>query len=199
MKTINKLLVSAALMMFLGGANADETAGVEVAGTRFAPTATVGGKSLVLNGAGLRTKFLVKVYALGLYVPRKSNSAAELAMVNGPELVEIHMLRKVDAKTFVDALHEGLEANNSKDSLAKVQPQIDQLDSLMKSVGTANNGDIIKFEYLPASGTQLYINGSKLGNSIGGGSDFYTAILKIWFGSDPVDKDLKMAVAGTKN
>ena len=154
------------------------------------------GKPLVLNGAGLRTKFLVKVYALGLYVPQKSNSASQLLTVNGPELVEIHMLRKVDAKTFVEALHEGLEANNSKDTLAKLQPQVNQLDSLMKSVGTANDGDVIKFEYVPASGTQLYVNGSKLGSAIGGGSDFYTAILKIWFGNSPVDKDLKTAVVG---
>lgn len=195
MKTISKLLTGAALMAFFGVVSAGDGS-IDVAGTSFAATATVGGKPLVLNGAGLRTKFLVKVYALGLYVPQKSSSVSQLITLNGPELVEIHMLRKVDAKTFVDALHEGLDANNSKDALAKIQPQIDQLDSLMKGVGTANNGDVIKFEYIPVSGTQLYINGSKLGSSIGGGSDFYTAILKIWFGSDPVDKDLKTAVVG---
>lgn len=195
MKRVGKLILGVALAFNLASAIADDSV-VEVAGTKFSSNTTVAGKPLVLNGAGLRTKFLVKVYALGLYVPQKSNSASQLLTVNGPELVEIHMLRKVDAKTFVEALHEGLEANNSKDTLAKLQPQVNQLDSLMKSVGTANDGDVIKFEYVPASGTQLYVNGSKLGFAIGGGSDFYTAILKIWFGNSPVDKDLKTAVVG---
>lgn len=49
--------------------------GVELAGVVFEPQVTVAGKSLVLNGAAIRYKTLVQVYAVGLYLPAKMNSA----------------------------------------------------------------------------------------------------------------------------
>jgi hypothetical protein len=39
-----------------------------VAGVEFPDSIDVGGQKLVLNGAGLRKKFIIKVYAGGLYV-----------------------------------------------------------------------------------------------------------------------------------
>ena len=38
---------------------------VEIEGVKFEPAAQVGGTALVLNGAGLRTKAIFKVYAAG--------------------------------------------------------------------------------------------------------------------------------------
>ena len=39
---------------------------VEVAGVNVEPTAKVAGKELKLNGAGIRTRVIVKVYVMGL-------------------------------------------------------------------------------------------------------------------------------------
>lgn len=47
-----------------------------VAGVTLPDTATVGSTRLVLNGLGLRTKFVLKVYVAGLYLPQKSSDAA---------------------------------------------------------------------------------------------------------------------------
>src|ERR1039458_4616669 len=44
-----------------------------LAGVTMPDTAQVGGKNLVLNGLGLRTKVIVKVYVAGLYVEQKSS------------------------------------------------------------------------------------------------------------------------------
>src|SRR6187402_3535414 len=49
---------------------------VEVEGVKLDPAAQVGGANLVLNGAGVRTRAIFKVYVAGLYVPQKSNNAA---------------------------------------------------------------------------------------------------------------------------
>lgn len=168
---------------------------VKVGTTSFSTTATVANKPLVLNGAGMRVKLFHKVYTLGLYVPTKSNSPADLIQMAGPKLLLIQMVRDVDAKTFVKALQEGLEDNNSRDTLDTLKPQIDQLEKLMVQTGTAKIGDVIKFEFNPSVGTQIIMNGKKLG-LIGGGSDFYNAMLKIWLGKESVDGDLKISLLG---
>lgn len=169
---------------------------VQIAGTTYGGTTKVANNALVLNGAGLRTKFFVKVYTLGLYVPKKNDSADSLIGMSGPKLVEIHMLRDVDAKTFTEALKEGLEDNNSKATLAALKPQVDQLEQLMVQASQVKKGDVVKLEFDPASGTQLMINEHKLGTTIGGGSDFYSALLKIWLGKHAVDGDLKISLLG---
>ncbi len=84
---------------------------VEVEGVKFEPAVQVGGQTLQLNGAGVRTRVMFKVYAAGLYVPQKSTSAATLLAQKGPRRVTIGMLRNVDADTFVGALNDGLKAN----------------------------------------------------------------------------------------
>jgi hypothetical protein len=54
--------------------------GAEVAGVALDDRVTVTGAPLVLNGAGLRTRFLLEVYVIGLYVrARTTNADAVLA------------------------------------------------------------------------------------------------------------------------
>jgi len=49
----------------------------EVAGVKIEDRVTVESSELALNGAGLRTKFFVNVYAAGLYLAQKKTSASE--------------------------------------------------------------------------------------------------------------------------
>ncbi len=46
-----------------------------MAGVDLPDTAQVGSTTLVLNGMGLRTKMMVKVYVAGLYVTQKTSDA----------------------------------------------------------------------------------------------------------------------------
>jgi hypothetical protein len=172
-------------------------ADVTIAGINVPDKAQVAGKTLVLNGAGIRTKLFHKVYVMGLYVPadKKSQSPNDLVVVDGPRLIVITMVRNVDAKTFIEALKDGLEDNNSKDTLATLKPQIDQLEKYMLQAGQAKIGNVIKLEYNPAVGTNIYMNSKKLG-TIDGGTDFYSALLKIWLGKESVDGDLKISLEG---
>ena len=47
----------------------------EIEGVKLEPTAQVGGAALVLNGAGVRTRAIFKVYVAGLYVPQRPTPA----------------------------------------------------------------------------------------------------------------------------
>jgi hypothetical protein len=186
-KLIAKVLAAAALALAAAGAHAQA---VELEGVKLEPTAQVGGAALQLNGAGLRTRAIFKVYVAGLYVPQKSAEAAGLLAQKGPRRISITMLRNVDADSFSGALNDGLRANHTEAQVAALKSQIDTLNANLKAVGEAKKGDVIHFEYLPESGTRVTVNGQARGSAIPG-EEFFTAVLRIWIGDKPVDADLK--------
>ena len=156
----------------------------------------VGAATLQLNGAGVRTRAIFKVYVAALYVPQKSGDAAALLAQKGPRRVAITMLRSVDAETFAGALNDGLRSNHTEAQLAAMKPQIDALNATLKAVGEAKKGDVIHFEFMPDGGTRVTVNGQPRGSAIAG-EDFFTAVLRIWIGDKPVDGGLKKGmVAG---
>ena len=75
---------TAALSLILAAALARALAAdVEVGGLRVPDQLSEGGRALVLNGAGVRTKFVVKVYVAALYATARTSDAA--ALVNSAE------------------------------------------------------------------------------------------------------------------
>lgn len=187
-----RLLAIASLSLLSGGVAAQA---VEIEGVKFEPTVQVGGTALQLNGAGIRTRAVFKVYAAGLYVPQKANSAATLLAQKGPRRVAIGMLRNVDADSFAGALNDGLKANLSEAQLAGFKAQVDALNANLKAVGEAKKGDLIHFEFTPEAGTRVLVNGQPRGTAIPG-DDFFAAVLRIWIGDKPVDGALKKALVG---
>ena len=169
---------------------------VEIEGVKLEPTVQVGGAALVLNGAGIRTRAIFKVYVAGLYVPQKANNAAALLAQKGPRRVAITMLRNVDADTFSGALSEGLQKNLSEAQFAGFKAQIDTLSGNFKAAGEAKKGDVIHLEFTPEAGTRVVVNGKAQGSAIAG-EDFYAALLRIWIGDKPVDADLKKGLVGS--
>ena len=94
---------------------------VEIEGVKLADTATVAGRDLVLNGAGLRKRLLFDVYVASLYLPAKVSAAAAVLKAE-PRRVEIQMLRKVGADDFLEALKNGIEANASRTERHELSP-----------------------------------------------------------------------------
>jgi hypothetical protein len=186
-------LVAVASLSLLSGAVAAQV--VEIEGVKFEPSVQVGGTALQLNGAGIRTRAVFKVYAAGLYVPQKANSAAALLAQKGARRVAIGMLRNVDADSFAGALNDGLKANLTEQQLAGFKAQVDALNANLKAVGEAKKGDLIHFEFTPEAGTRVLVNGQPRGTAIPG-DDFFAAVLRIWIGDKPVDGGLKKALVG---
>jgi hypothetical protein len=189
---VGRLIAALALAFAALGASAQT---VEVEGVKLDPTAQVGGAALQLNGAGVRTRAIFKVYVAGLYVPAKANSAAALLSQKGPRRVAITMLRNVDADTFSGALIEGLQKNLSEAQYAGFKSQIDTFTANFKAAGEAKKGDVIHLDFAPDAGTRVIVNGKAQGSAIAG-EDFYTALLRIWLGDKPADADLKKGMLG---
>jgi Chalcone isomerase-like len=186
-----------ALILLLAAFWAGIAQGVEIAGVQLPDKTTVsaGGPEIVLNGAGIRTKFFVKVYAAGLYLEKKSSTPAAVLALTGPKRVSMHLLREVSAKQILDALHEGVEANNSAAAREKLKPQLDALDAVMTGMGPLKKGDVVTLDYVPGSGTVVTVNAQPKGKPIPG-NPLYDALLRVWLGEDPVQDDLKKELLG---
>jgi len=170
-------------------------AAAEVAGVRVEDKARVGASELVLNGAGLRTRLIFKVYVGALYLPEKSGDAAKIIASTGPKRLSMTLMRNLTAKQLTEALEEGLRANHTEAQLAALRPRIDVAESTMREIGSAKEGSVIALEYVPASGTRITIDSAPKGPSITG-EDFYAALLRVWIGDRPVDASLKKAMLG---
>src|SRR5262245_32974238 len=84
---------------------------LEVAGVNFPATVQVDGKTLTLNGAGIRTRFFFKVYAMGLYLEQPSTDGSAILAADSVRRAELHMLRSVPAAEMGDAIAEAVYAN----------------------------------------------------------------------------------------
>lgn len=167
----------------------------ELEGVKLEPAAQVAGTALQLNGAGVRTRAIFKVYVAALYVPQKSTDAAALLAQKGPRRVTLTMLRNVDADSFAGALNDGLKANHTEAQLAGWKAQIDALNASLAAVGEARKGDVIQIEFAPATGTRVLVNGQPRGAAMPG-EDFLAALLRIWLGEKPADGSLKKGLLG---
>jgi hypothetical protein len=167
----------------------------DVSGVKLDDKTQVESRDLVLNGAGLRTRFrIVKVYVIGLYLAEKKSDASAVLALPGPKRAEIHMLRDVGADTFTDALIEGLKANHSEADYQALEPRVKELSDIMGQIGEAKNGMTIALDWTGAA-TRLAVNGKPAGKPIAG-EDFYRALLRIWIGDKPVQEDLKKSLLG---
>lgn len=168
---------------------------VEVQGMKIEDTATVGGKTLVLNGAGARIKAVFKVYAIGLYLTEKKSTPADVLALSGPKRFKIVFLRELTSDEFGQAFLAGINKNLEKDEKTKYVNQITKFGDLFTEFEGVKKGDVIIGDYNPAVGTTISLNGKQLGSPLPD-VGFYNAILRIWIGANPADNLLKPALLG---
>ena len=165
----------------------------EVGGAKLDEKMSLGGQELLLNGAGIRTRFMFKVYVASLYLPRKSIEAAAV-LTQAPRRIQLNVLRKLTADQFVDALVDGLQANNSTEELAAVKAQTDQVVAIMKAFGELREPDIVALDFVGGD-TRISLNGEARG--VVAGERFNQALTRVWLGDKPVQADLKKALLGS--
>ncbi|WP_457576339.1 chalcone isomerase family protein [Desulfomarina sp.] len=160
----------------------------EIEGVNVAETVQgTGGKTLQLNGAGVRTKFFFNIYIAELYMENPSAVAREVLAADGEKRVVMHFLySKVEKDQLVDGWNEGFEANCTKTELETLRDRINRFNSFFTDV---KKGDIIVFDFIPGQGTSVTITGEERGRIKG--RDFNDALLKIWLGKEPVTSSLK--------
>jgi len=161
-----------------------------LAGVTLPDTTEVGGRTLVLNGMGLRSRLMIKVYVAGLYLEKKSSDADAIVKADAPKRMVLHFLRSVSRDQMVDAYTEAFD-NNAPGSRTSLKSEIAQLMAAFEPVAA---NDQMMFTYQPGVGTTLAVKGKDKVTIPG--LPFARAMFSAWLGPKPPSADLKKGLLG---
>jgi hypothetical protein len=193
-RTVNVVAAASSgkLVGVLVGMFAAVALAADVGGVRLDDKVSVGAQELVLNGAGVRTRVVFKIYVAGLYLPQKATELAAV-LAKSPRRIQLNLLRTLSADQLVEALNEGLAENNTAAELAAVKSQVEALATIMKSFKEVKEKDVITLDFVDGA-TRIGLNGEAKGSI--GGDAFNQALTKVWLGEKPVQADLKKSLLG---
>ncbi len=159
----------------------------KVGGVTLPATQTFQNHSLQLNGAGVREKLWIDLYAAGLYLDQKNQNAQEILNADKPMAIKLHIVSKlITSDKMVEAVTEGFE-NSTNGNTAPIQDEINQLLGFFRE--DIQKNDVFDLVYLPNKGVVAFKNGKERG--VVTGKDFKKALFGIWLSNRPADDGLK--------
>ena len=169
--------------------------GVELAGVKYAPGVQLAGSTLQLNGAGIRYKFVIKVYTAGLYLASKAATTEAVLALPGPKRMHVVMLRDIDANDLGKLFTRGMQDNAPREEFSKSIPGTLRLADIFSAKKKLVAGDSFSVDWVPGLGTTVLVNGKAQGDPVKE-PEFFNALLRIWLGPSPADHLLKDALLG---
>jgi len=161
-----------------------------LAGVTLPDTVQIGSTTLVLNGVGLRTKFVVKVYVAGLYLAQKSSDATAIIKADAPKQIVMHFVHSASKNQIADAFQDSFN-DNTPDAVKTMKSDIDRLLGALEPL---KEGDQMVFTYVPETGTSFTINGKE--KLTIAGAAFGQVLFSVWLGPKPPNAGLKKGILG---
>lgn len=186
---MKSLLISFTLLLLASTSQALTLDGVTLANRYQAE-----GQNLILNGAGVRSKFFIDVYVGALYLQQKSTDNKAVIKADKPMAMRLHITSDlIDGKKMASATRDGF-VKSTKGNLAPIQKSVDRLIGAFKD--EVKKGDQFDLLYIPQKGVIIFRNG-KLKTTVEG-LKFKQALFGIWLSDDPVQDSLKEGMMGEK-
>lgn len=174
-------------------ASIEPAAAREVEGVRFAERHRSEEVTMRLNCVALlRYKFVFRAYAAALYLGDGVAPGDVLADV--PKRLELSYFWGIRGADLAAAGDEILARNVDPRALARLRSRLDRLNALYQDV---EPGDRYSLTYVPGRGTELALNGRRLG--VIDGADFASAYFRIWLGDRPIDATLRDELLGCRD
>ena len=163
-----------------------------VGGVNLPDTLTALDTSLVLNGAGIRTKWWIKLYVGGLYLKKASQDAKMIVDSDEAMAIRLHIISShITNEKMEAAVREGFQ-KSMNGNITPLQVEIEQILSVFKE--TIKEDDVFEMLYLPGQGVNMSKNQVFKINVKG--LEFKKALFGIWLSHNPVDSDLKEEMLG---
>ena len=185
------IVIAGAALLASGSAVAQTT----VADVKYEEAASVQGKPLLLNGAGIRYKAVFKVYTAGLYLEKKAPTQQDVLALKGPKRMRIVMLREIDSAELGKLFSRGMEDNMDRAAFSKLVPGVMRMSQIFSEHKKLLPGEEFMIDWIPGTGTVLTVKGQVQGEPFKE-PEFFNALLGIWLGPQPADWKLKDALLG---
>ncbi|KPA12835.1 chalcone isomerase [Candidatus Magnetomorum sp. HK-1] len=162
----------------------------QVGDVNIPDTLMAGKNKLILNGAGFRTKFFMKIYAGALYLLQKNADQNHIISADKPMAIKMHIVSSlISSDKMVKAVIEGFEKSTGNNT-TPIDKEIKQLLSIFQE--KIEIGDVYDLVYIPGKGLLASKNKSLKGTIKG--LAFKKALFGIWLCDKPADKYLKKAM-----
>ena len=167
----------------------------ERAGVTLPDQATVEGRTLVLNGMGLRkaTWLRVKVYVAGLYLEEKSLDANAILRPDRTKRIVLVFVHAVGREDLLKAWDESFKENAGGD-FAALEDRIATFHGWMPD--RVAKGDTFTFTYLPGTGVLVTVRDETRGTI--SGPDFARTLFANWLGERPSSPAVKAGLLGLR-
>lgn len=185
------IVIAGAALLASGSAVAQTT----VADVKYEEAASVQGKPLLLNGAGIRYKAVFKVYTAGLYLEKKAPTPQDVLALKGPKRMRIVMLREIDSAELGKLFSRGMEDNMDRAAFSKLVPGVVRMSQIFSEHKRLLPGEEFMLDWIPGTGTVLTVKGQVQGEPFKE-PEFFNALMGIWLGPQPADWKLKDALLG---
>ncbi len=149
------------------------------------PSTFVDGHELVLNGVGLRSMFMVRVYVASLYLETPSSNPALIISNRQEKVPTRHFLHSIDADQMIASMEQGIRDNSPDLS----QDQIVDRNQLLKSLKDVQPGDELRFVIGKTGETLVFQNGKMSADLKSPSSS--EMLLSVWMGQAPPTADVK--------
>lgn len=164
-----------------------------LAGITLPDSMMAGDTKLVLNGGGIRTRFMMNIYVGGLYLTAPGSKAGAIIAADEPMAIKLHMVSgMITSEAMEEATMEGFKNTTGGNMSALAEP-IDQFVSVFRE--PISEGDVFDIVNMPGKGIDVYKNGAFKG-TVDGGPEFKRAVFGIWLGDKPAHKKLKSGMLG---
>ncbi len=163
----------------------------ELEGITMEDTVTDRGATLQLVGMGLRAKWGIKAYVLGLYMAQPSTEGDQVVTSRQAKRADMAVLLPLSGSIVGKFVVAGFQDTCTKEEYAALDERLQELLGWFPSV---RKGDVVSMTYLPGQGTVITAKGEVCGTVEG--DDFAEALFRVWFGDNAVDANLKAGVLG---
>lgn len=157
---------------------------------KFEPSTQLGGSTLQLNGKGTRVRLVFKAYDMALYTAKRATTPAELLALPGPKRLQFTALRELQGTELGRLFLRGMGDNTPSAQLTRHTLATTRLIEIFSGKPKLMPNDTFAMDFVPGKGTQFYIQGQPQGEPVGD-DEFFTLVLKIWFGDSPADARLR--------
>ncbi|WP_111496668.1 MULTISPECIES: chalcone isomerase family protein [Marinobacter] len=176
----------------LGVALSGSASALTLEGVDVPEQMTADDSQLVLNGAGVRSKWFIDLYVSSLYTPSEQSDARAIVEADEPQAIRLDIISGlISSEKMTSATLEGFEASTDG-NMAPLQPQIDRFMNVFQE--EIKEGDVFDLVYVPGDGVQVFKNGQK--KDTVPGLAFKKALFGIWLSDEPAQDDLKAAMLG---
>ncbi len=168
---------------------------MEVSGVKLDEQIDLAGAKLQLNGAGIRYKAVFKVYVAAMYLGKKAATPEEVYASTGPKRMSITLLREIDSNELGKSFTTAFTDNAPKAEMSKLIPGLIKMGQIFAAQKKLNAGESFTIDWIPGTGTVISVKGVPQGEPFKE-PEFFTALMRIWYGPSPADFRLKDQLLG---